>query len=187
MQLCFNIINEKSRLTALTSVPVLVLLLLALNVFAAICFLPTDSLAKARLSTDARITDCKACHGGQAVLPSGHKPVDNQSLSDCKKCHGKEAKGLRTRVPLSHLHMLSGVSCQDCHKNPQKAEPLDTSQCLACHDSPEKLAQVTAKMEYNPHTSPHYGTTLDCNLCHHLHQKSENYCAQCHDWKLSVP
>jgi cytochrome c oxidase cbb3-type subunit 3 len=32
----------------------------------------------------------------------------------------------------------------------------------------------------NPHTSPHYGTELDCNLCHRQHAKSENYCAQCH-------
>ncbi len=31
-----------------------------------------------------------------------------------------------------------------------------------------------------PHTSPHYGTELDCTLCHKQHAKNENYCNQCH-------
>lgn len=149
----------------------------------------TDSSAapaKAKLSTDAKATDCKACHGDKAMLPNGHCAISGQSVDDCKECHQKE-KSLRGRIPLSHIHYLSGVSCGDCHHPPQKAEPLETKQCLACHESPEKLSQITAKLEYNPHNSPHYETGLDCNFCHFLHKKSENYCAQCHEWQLRVP
>ncbi|HSD42833.1 MAG TPA: cytochrome c3 family protein [Burkholderiales bacterium] len=40
----------------------------------------------------------------------------------------------------------------------------------------------------NPHNSPHYGRDADCNLCHHQHAKSENYCAQYHEkWAFKVP
>jgi hypothetical protein len=39
----------------------------------------------------------------------------------------------------------------------------------------------------NPHTSPHYGTDLDCNLCHHQHAASEDYCAYCHDYDFKTP
>ena len=149
--------------------------------------LPTSPPAKAKLLSEAKAFDCPACHGGQKMLKAEHKPVTGQSLNDCRQCHGKDAKTLRAKLSLSHLHQLSGVGCKDCHQDPQKAQALATKDCLACHQSPEKLAQATAKMEYNPHNSPHYGTTVDCNLCHHLHQKSENMCSQCHDWHLAVP
>jgi hypothetical protein len=32
----------------------------------------------------------------------------------------------------------------------------------------------------NPHENRHYGTEADCNLCHHQHKKSENFCLPCH-------
>lgn len=39
----------------------------------------------------------------------------------------------------------------------------------------------------NPHNSPHYGKHADCNLCHHQHEKSENYCTQCHKFDFKLP
>jgi len=153
----------------------------------ALVALPTSPPAKAKRLIEAKAFDCQACHGGQKMLKADHKPIKGQTLNDCRQCHGKNAKTLRGRLPLSHLHQLSGVACQDCHQDSQKPQALNTENCLACHQSPEKLAQATDKMEHNPHNSPHYGTTVDCNLCHHLHQKSENMCSQCHDWQLAVP
>ncbi|WP_418869780.1 cytochrome c3 family protein, partial [Sutterella wadsworthensis] len=39
----------------------------------------------------------------------------------------------------------------------------------------------------NPHVSPHYGKTLECTNCHLMHQESENYCNQCHEFNFKVP
>jgi len=50
-----------------------------------------------------------------------------------------------------------------------------------------KLQQEAGVKPSNPHTSPHYGMSLDCNLCHHQHAKSENYCSQCHKFDFKVP
>lgn len=67
-------------------------------------------------------------------------------------------------------------------------EPVEMSQCVTCHGATAKLAEKTKDIKpSNPHTSPHYGTDLDCNLCHHQHAKSENYCVQCHKFDFVVP
>ena len=33
----------------------------------------------------------------------------------------------------------------------------------------------------------HYQDKLECTNCHLGHEKSENFCAQCHDFKFNVP
>ena len=60
--------------------------------------------------------------------------------------------------------------------------------CVSCHGPTEGLAQKTKEIKpTNPHTSPHYGTELDCNLCHHQHTRSEDFCGQCHSFKFKTP
>ncbi|PKN71086.1 MAG: flavodoxin [Deltaproteobacteria bacterium HGW-Deltaproteobacteria-12] len=109
----------------------------------------------------------------------------------CLVCHipGEGNAGtLKAKIPGSHLHALKGVKCEQCHGKVKKPEPVEMSKCIACHGATAKLAEKTAKIKpHNPHTSPHYGTELDCNLCHHQHTKSENYCAQCHKFNYIVP
>ena len=61
---------------------------------------------------------------------------------------------------LADRHVAKGVSCEMCHG---KVKP------------------------HNPHTSPHYQDKLECTNCHLGHEKSENFCAQCHDFKFNVP
>lgn len=40
----------------------------------------------------------------------------------------------------------------------------------------------------DPHKNRHYNTEADCNLCHHQHGKSENFCLPCHDrFNFHVP
>ena len=91
-------------------------------------------------------------------------------------------------MPGSHGHLLAGVNCEKCHGNTKKQEAPAMEQCVACHGSTDKLVEKTKEVKLlNPHTSPHYGTNLDCNLCHHQHVKSENYCAQCHDFDFKAP
>lgn len=131
--------------------------------------------------------ECKMCHGPQEILPRGHVVTVDMGLTECRTCHEVRKKDLRTKIPLSHIHQLCGVACDHCHQTPGSAKPLNTGQCLACHDSREQVAQATRGLEPNPHNSPHYGVDLDCDLCHHQHARSENFCAQCHEWKLHVP
>lgn len=135
--------------------------------------------------------DCAACHKDKKVLPDNHVPTKEMPYDGCRVCHlpGEgNAVVLKSKIPGSHLHTLRGVTCLKCHGKTKNPEALDMSQCVACHGSTEKLAEKTKDVKpKNPHTSPHYGTELDCNLCHHQHTKSENYCAQCHQFDFVVP
>jgi hypothetical protein len=138
--------------------------------------------------TTAKPGDCAACHGVEKVLPSDHKATKTMTYKDCLECHEKGgAMSLRTKVPASHLHQLSGVNCVKCHGKTKKPKEVEMKGCVACHKT-DTVAQATAKVKpQNPHESPHYGTSLDCNLCHHQHSKSENYCSQCHKFDFVVP
>ncbi len=91
-------------------------------------------------------------------------------------------------VLLDQIHAQNDVSCSDCHQPGQKRVAVTMLRCLDCHDT-EDIAQATADVEMaNPHRSNHYGTEADCNLCHHQHQASENYCTPCHlRFEFKVP
>jgi len=145
----------------------------------------TSSQAK-RLETAAP-GDCAACHADQKVLPAEHVQTRDMAGDKCLECHKPGETSLRAKMPLSHGHQLNGVGCADCHADPTAAKPVGTEKCLSCHGSAAQMAKATAKLDPNPHDSPHYGPDLDCELCHHQHARSENFCAQCHDWKLIVP
>jgi hypothetical protein len=148
----------------------------------------SGTLAAPKKVTTARAGDCKACHGSEMVLPGDHAGTNTMNYAGCVACHPKTGKGsLRTKMPSSHAHNLAGVTCEKCHGKGKKPKPLEMKQCITCHD-PGKLVEKTAKVKpENPHTSPHYGNSLDCNLCHHQHEKSENYCNQCHKFDFIVP
>lgn len=141
----------------------------------------------------AQAQDCRACHKGEGryggALPERHKPVQGQKLADCLACHDKRGDDtLAGKLPGSHLHQLAGVGCADCHGKEGKPAVVEMDRCLACHGSGDKVAALTAQMKpQNPHLSVHYGSELDCNLCHRQHAKSENYCAECHRWQFKVP
>ena len=96
------------------------------------------------------------------------------------------SKDVSKKISQSKHCQFAEISCADCHLT-GNTKPLTTEDCLACHGSFEEVAGETAKLDPNPHNSPHYGTELDCDLCHHEHSRSENFCAQCHEWKLIVP
>lgn len=150
-----------------------------------VCLSKGESQPK-RLQT-AAIGDCTACHGNSDVLPRNHIGTKGMDSIKCEECHEAGLKVLREKIPLTHMHLLNGVTCADCHENPNSAKPLTTAQCLSCHGTFEEVADATKDLDPNPHNSPHYGTGMDCDLCHHQHSKSENFCAQCHEWELLVP
>jgi Cytochrome c3 len=147
---------------------------------------PAQDAGQPQLLPQIKATDCVGCHGASA-LPRNHPNVADQSLRDCTGCHVPgTALGLG-RMPLFHAHLLSGFTCTSCHAPSKSPQPVGADVCMSCHD-PDKLANATAALKAaNPHNSPHYGNRADCNLCHHQHAKSENYCASCHgDFKLEV-
>lgn len=163
--------------------------LLALGLVFAVLFVfaGTNFAAPKRVMT-AKPGNCAACHGQQKVLPSDHGDTKAMAYKDCLGCHEKAGpQKLEGKLPGSHVHQLSGIDCVKCHGKAKKIESVNVKQCLTCHDA-NKMAEKTAKVKpENPHTSPHYGTALDCNVCHHQHEKSENFCSQCHKFDFLVP
>ena len=147
------------------------------------------ALAEPLRAPKAAGNDCVACHGTQKVLGARHKATQAMKMADCVGCHERKTDDtLLGRLNGSHLHQLQGVGCDGCHGKGAKREPVEKEQCLSCHGSGDKVAALTAQVKpQNPHNSKHYGTELDCNLCHQQHRKSEDYCAECHDFKFKVP
>lgn len=134
---------------------------------------------------------CIACHKGEKRLPDKHIETKDMHFGECMMCHGPGQGGgdtLWTKIPGSHIHALANVSCVQCHGKVRKPQAVTMNRCINCHGKTDTLAQKTAKVKpHNPHESPHYGTATDCNLCHHQHSKSHNYCSQCHDFPFVVP
>ena len=144
--------------------------------------------AAPKLLPKAKAGDCAACHGKEKVMPESHPDTKTMNWKGCLACHKEGKMSLVGKLPGSHVHQLSGVNCVSCHGKAKKPQALGMEKCVACHGSTAKLAEKTAKVKpENPHTSPHYGTELDCNLCHRQHAKSENYCNQCHNFNFRVP
>ena len=82
---------------------------------------------------------------------------------------------------LGKLHAGQGIDCAQCHEDVKNPEPVSMEKCLSCHGETAQLAEKTANVKpHNPHENRHYGTEADCNLCHHQHKKSENFCLPCH-------
>jgi len=52
----------------------------------------------------------------------------------------------------------------------------------------EKLAQVTARMEFNPHDTHHANAQMTCTNCHKGHRASVMQCTACHEHEnVQVP
>lgn len=91
---------------------------------------------------------------------------------------------LAAEGPLGKLHANEGIKCVKCHGKAKRTDPVPLETCLDCHgDGDSKaMAAKTAKVNpVNPHDTRHYGTEADCGLCHRQHQKSVNYCFDCHN------
>lgn len=86
-------------------------------------------------------------------------------------------------------HKKAGVACKDCHKESSSQKQVPMAVCYQCHGEQIKLAERTQKVIPNPHNS-HIDALmgdLKCELCHHVHKPSEDYCGKCHDYGFMVP
>jgi hypothetical protein len=84
-------------------------------------------------------------------------------------------------VLLDEFHATTGVTCADCHGADNARTAVTIATCIECHDTTELAEKTGEGNPTNPHKNRHYNTEADCNLCHHQHKKSENFCLPCHD------
>ena len=86
------------------------------------------------------------------------------------------------------MHKAKGVGCVDCHGTAKKKTFVPAQTCLRCHGPAEDLVKKTAAVKpENPHDSPHWGPTMECNICHRQHEKPVNWCNHCHAYGFKVP
>lgn len=86
---------------------------------------------------------------------------------------------------LAEQHIKAGLQCQTCHGQDMKNPEMPTIEtCTGCHNTKQLVAKTKNVKPTNPHVSPHYGDTLECTNCHLMHQESENYCNQCHEFNF---
>jgi len=162
--------------------------LAAVFFFLATAVLGGSAPAAPKALPNAKAGDCAACHGKDKVLSDNHPATKDMDWKACLGCHKGGKMSLVGKITGSHSHLLSRVKCAGCHGKAKKPQAVDMAKCVSCHGSTAKLAEKTADVKpENPHKSPHYGTDLECNMCHHQHVKSENYCNQCHSFAFKVP
>jgi hypothetical protein len=86
--------------------------------------------------------------------------------------------------PLGKLHdRREASSASSATARPRSRRRCCRRTCLSCHGEGDSkaLAAKTAKVKpLNPHENRHYGTEADCGLCHRQHEKSVNFCLDCH-------
>lgn len=73
----------------------------------------------------------------------------------------------------------NNLKCEQCHKNQINGQ-FSANNCIVCHGTGEELSEKMKGQFLNPHNSPHWGTTVECTVCHREHQASRLICANCH-------
>lgn len=85
-------------------------------------------------------------------------------------------------------HAEAGVKCEACHgADKANLKTPDFATCTGCHKVDALVEKTKGVKPTNPHVSPHYGTELDCTNCHVMHDASQDFCAQCHNFQFRVP
>lgn len=85
-------------------------------------------------------------------------------------------------------HQAKGIGCADCHGKAKKKTAVAAERCLECHGPAAEVAKRTAAVKpENPHDSPHWGSQMDCTVCHRQHEVTVNWCNNCHAFGFKVP
>jgi RecJ-like exonuclease len=91
-------------------------------------------------------------------------------------------------VLTADLHKNNGVSCEGCHGAEETKTFVPSERCLACHGDRSGLVKKTAAVKpENPHDSPHWGSRMECNVCHRQHEKTVDWCSHCHAFNFKTP
>jgi hypothetical protein len=92
-----------------------------------------------------------------------------------------ESMAKKQTVLLDVFHANNDVTCADCHGDDEQRKVVPMIKCKECHDTTELAEKTAHGKPTNPHKNRHYSTEADCNLCHHQHKKSNNFCLPCHN------
>ena len=96
--------------------------------------------------------------------------------------------GQTASVMTADLHKDKGVSCDGCHGSEATRAFVSAERCLSCHgDRPALVKKTAAVKPENPHDSPHWGSRMECNVCHRQHEKTVDWCSHCHAFNFRVP
>ena len=120
-----------------------------------------------------------------ATRPPTAVPTAAPKSESVKTTGAKTVDEVMKSAPTSQFmdgkHLAKGLQCQACHTPfPPKGAP-EVKVCLSCHKgSYTAMAEVTAKVNPNPHTS-HEGE-IPCTDCHKGHEPFVYGCgrAGCH-------
>ena len=77
------------------------------------------------------------------------------------------AASVQAGEKLAEQHIKAGLQCQTCHGQDMKNPEMPTIEtCTGCHNTKQLVAKT--------------------KNCHLMHQESENYCNQCHEFNFKV-
>lgn len=140
------------------------------------------------VSTAASSGASAVAAGSDTVIGPDGKPVDavgyNPSAAAQLAQATRRLLGERTLKEYHQKVHQNGVSCQLCHSGEAPTTPPDETNCIRCHGTASQMAEKTAKLERNPHKSPHYGVYVPCTTCHKEHQPSKVLCYDCHSFRF---
>lgn len=88
--------------------------------------------------------------------------------------------GLSEAAKHSLRESHAGMKCKQCHVGQKMPKQPGNIQCTPCH-TPEEVIDLSEYLgKKTVHTSPHWGTSTPCWVCHKEHKPDVNYCAACH-------
>ncbi|HOC45338.1 MAG TPA: cytochrome c3 family protein, partial [Syntrophorhabdaceae bacterium] len=92
-------------------------------VFAAVMIFVAIAVAAPKRVLTAKGGDCAACHGQEKVLSPSHVDTKDMTYKDCLGCHDRAGpQKLTGKLPGSHVHQLTGITCAKCHGKEKKEE-----------------------------------------------------------------
>ena len=92
-------------------------------------------------------------------------------------------------VLVTDSHKDKGITCEGCHGTEEPKTFVPAERCLACHggNRADLVKKTAAVKPENPHDSPHWGSRMECNVCHRQHEKTVDWCSHCHAFNFRVP
>lgn len=89
---------------------------------------------------------------------------------------------------LAGSHTKAGTAtCVDCHGDNGVVDDTEKTMndaCISCHGDLKAVAELTSKLEINPHTS--HLDKINCTACHGGHEPSSMYCNNCHSFETNI-
>lgn len=138
---------------------------------------------------------CARCHVIEPYLDT----MDNSNFLvhdhlregvQCLECHDRS-------FPEKISETITYLNLNGEFRSPLRRYKYPQEKCLSCHahGSYEQIAWITTDLGVtddqaggtfaNPHQA-HFAK-LECHVCHRMHERSEDFCAECHKYDWDVP